>query len=198
MALSKEEKRLATLEVETERKKRDLVEQLKKTPIVQVACERTDVGRSTYYSWRAHDHVFGRAADKAMEAGKFLMNDMVESRLLGLIKEDNLTAMIFWLKHNHPKYATVNRIIHQYEVATESPSIEEENIGARVVAEYISNKLSGKKHPERFDDDEDDDEPRPDPKIPLQKTPEPPPNISDKFLLTDEQRKIKKLPTDES
>ncbi|MDP9249008.1 MAG: hypothetical protein M3M85_00650, partial [bacterium] len=47
--VTKEEKRLAKLEAEKEKQKRAVVAQLRKTPLVQYACERTGVGRSTYY-----------------------------------------------------------------------------------------------------------------------------------------------------
>ena len=134
----KEKKRLDTLAIETEKQKKAIVIQLRKTPIVQLACERTGVGRSTYYKWRAGDKIFARVADKALNAGRFFINDLAESKLLGLVKNDNLTAIIFWLKHNHPKYAAVNRIIHQYETVTERPSVEEENIATQEMSKMIA------------------------------------------------------------
>jgi hypothetical protein len=49
--LSAEEKRLRTMDAAAEEKKRDLVERLQKTPIIQIACERADISRSTYYGY---------------------------------------------------------------------------------------------------------------------------------------------------
>ena len=43
-----------------------VVEQLKKTPIVQIACEKTGIGRATYYRWRKEDAEFGKLADEAI------------------------------------------------------------------------------------------------------------------------------------
>lgn len=139
------EKRLDTLAAETEKQKKALVEQLQKTPIVQLACERTGVGRSTYYQWRAKDKVFARAAERALEAGQFLVNDMAESRLMALIKADNLTAIIFWLKHNHPKYAAVNRLIHEHEIVTNRMSTEERVLAERMIAEDMARDLLSRK-----------------------------------------------------
>lgn len=139
--LTKEEKRLKKLEAETEKQKKALVSQLRKTPIVQFACERTGIGRSTYYDWRKHDLIFARAADRALEAGRFFINDLAESKLIRLIQEDNLTSIIFWLKHNHPKYATVNRVIHEYETATNRPSVEENNISTQELAKLMATKM---------------------------------------------------------
>ena len=82
-----------------------LLEQLKKTPIVQIACEKTDVGRSTYYRWRDEDKEFAKRADEALQEGSLLVNDMAESQLLSAVRDKNMTAIIFWLKHHHKAYA---------------------------------------------------------------------------------------------
>jgi len=81
-----------------------LLEQLAKTPIVQIACEKTGVSRATYYRWRQEDDEFAKSADKAISYGNSLMNDMAESQLLSLIKDKHPTAIIFWLKHHHSAY----------------------------------------------------------------------------------------------
>ncbi|KKW19795.1 MAG: hypothetical protein UY63_C0006G0037 [Parcubacteria group bacterium GW2011_GWA2_51_10] len=150
--LTKEEKRLKALAAKTEDQKRALVAQLRRTPIVQLACERTGVGRSTYYQWRARDKIFARAAERALKAGQFLINDMAESRLMRMIQDDNLTAIIFWLKHNHPKYAVTTRVIHEYEVATEHPSLEEMNRSIGVVNKMIANSMAKKIAPRLLPD----------------------------------------------
>jgi hypothetical protein len=83
-----------------------LLDQLKKTPIVQVACEKVSVGRATYYRWRKENEEFAKLADEAINEGNALVNDMAESQLMAAIRDKNLTAIIFWLKHHHPRYAT--------------------------------------------------------------------------------------------
>lgn len=137
-----EKERLEKLAIEKEKKKKEITAQLRKTPIVQYACDRTGTGRSTYYKWRADDLIFARAADRAIQAGCFLINDLAESKLLGLIQESHPTAIIYWLKHNHPKYAEVNRIIHQYEVLTNNkPSVEEESVADQEMAKIIGSRM---------------------------------------------------------
>lgn len=98
--------------------KDQLLDQLKKLPIIQIACEKVGVGRATYYRWRKEDKEFTIQANEALFSGRSLINDMAESQLLSQIKEQNLTAIIFWLKHNHPIYG--NRL----EVTTASRSEE--------------------------------------------------------------------------
>jgi len=83
-----------------------IIEQLKKTPIVQVACEKINVGRSTYYRWRKEDAEFAQQSDQALLDGSLLVNDMAESQLMSAIKDKNMTAIISWLKHHHPAYLT--------------------------------------------------------------------------------------------
>lgn len=86
------------------KEKESIIEQLKKLPIVQIACEKTGIGRTTYYRWRKEDTEFAEKTDESVQTGRNLINDMAESQLLSEIKEKNMTAIIFWLKHNHPIY----------------------------------------------------------------------------------------------
>lgn len=89
-----------------EKQKQEIIELLKKTPIIQIVCEKTGVSRATYYRWRKDDQEFTRETDDALTQGARLINDLAESQLISAIREKNLTAIIFWLKHHHPSYAT--------------------------------------------------------------------------------------------
>lgn len=81
-----------------------VLEQLRKIPIVQIACERSNIGRSTYYRWRRGDVKFKKATDEAMQDGEEMINDLSESQLITLIKEKNFPAIQLWLRQHHPKY----------------------------------------------------------------------------------------------
>ena len=85
-----------------------LLEQLKKTPIVEAACQKIGMGRSTYYYWRKEDKEFAKLADEALSDGSLLVNDLAESQLISAIKEGNMSGIMFWLRNNHPTYK--NRI----------------------------------------------------------------------------------------
>lgn len=86
--------------------KQQLIEQLKKVPVIQIACEKLGISRMTYYRWHKEDETFAEAADTAITDGSGLVNDLAESQLMTAIKNGNLTAIIFWLKHHHKAYAT--------------------------------------------------------------------------------------------
>lgn len=94
-----------------------LLEQLKKTPIIQVACEKVGVARATFYRWRKDDSAFAEQVDEALCSGSELINDMAESVLISAIKNGNITAIIFWLKNHHKAYA------QKLEVTTKSADI---------------------------------------------------------------------------
>ena len=100
--------------------KASLIKQLKKMPIVQVACERTGMPRSTYYRWKKEDEEFALECDTAISESTGLINDMAESQLIRSIKDCNLTAIIFWLKNHHKAYA------NKVEVKAKLHSVHEE------------------------------------------------------------------------
>lgn len=80
------------------------LDELRKVPIVQVACEKTGLSRNSVYRWRKEDQDFAKRMDEAMEEGEALVNDMSESQLLVLIKEKNWSAISFWLRKRNPKF----------------------------------------------------------------------------------------------
>jgi predicted DNA binding protein len=107
MANKKESQRdSAVIEARKAREQASLLEQLRKVPIVSIACEKAGVGRATYYRWKKEDEEFAKAADEATAEGTFLVNDMAESQLLTAIRDGNLGAVMYWLKHRNANYNT--------------------------------------------------------------------------------------------
>ena len=81
-----------------------ILEQLKKIPVVEVACEKLNISRSTYYRWRENPK-FAEAADVAMKDGTLYINDLSEAQVVSLIREKNFQAISLWLRVHHPRYA---------------------------------------------------------------------------------------------
>jgi hypothetical protein len=104
-----------------------LLDQLKKTPIVQIGCEKTNIGRATYYRWRNQSVKFAKLADEALQEGNLLVNDMAESQLLSAVRDKNMTGIIFWLKHHHSAYADrieiKGKLKHQYNLSSEQEAL---------------------------------------------------------------------------
>ena len=110
------------------KKKQEFLEQVTKTPIVQLACEKVCISRATIYRWRESDKEFAKAMDKALYEGKLLVNDVAESQLMSAIRERNMTAIIFWLKHHHQEYVPRIKIDAQISHLTEKLTPEQEKI----------------------------------------------------------------------
>lgn len=108
--------------MKTSKQKQLILEQLKKTPIIQVATEKVGIARSSFYRWKATDPKFAVAVDEAIDQGVSLMNEYAESMLISAIKDQNLTAVFYWLNHRHPAYETRvrvdGRIKHQTDQLT--------------------------------------------------------------------------------
>lgn len=85
--------------------KQQVIDQLKFNPIIQIACQKSGVSRATFYRWRNEDEEFKKQTETAIQDGVLLINDLAESQLLAAIKDQNLTAIIFWLKNHHGDYA---------------------------------------------------------------------------------------------
>lgn len=116
-----------TVERRKTKNKKLILEQLKKTPIVQIVCEKSGVGRATYYRWRKEDPEFSRLADQAISEGQLLVNDLAESQLISAIRDKNLSAIVFWLKTHHPSYASkleiTGKIKHEEQLTPEQEAL---------------------------------------------------------------------------
>lgn len=119
--------------MKTDKSKMLLLEQLKRTPIVQVACEKSGVGRATFYRWKKDDQEFATKADEAITEGASLVNDIAESQLMSAIKDKNLTAIIFWLKYHHPAYATKVEVTARLKADNEVLTVEQEALVTRAL-----------------------------------------------------------------
>jgi len=108
-----------------------LIEQLKKTPVVQIACEKTSIGRSTYYRWLENYPEFAKKAVKAIKEGEALVSDLAESQLLTAIRDGNLTAIIFYLKNHNPTYSDKVELTHR--TSKEELTVEQKKLIQRAI-----------------------------------------------------------------
>ena len=124
------------------KEKQKLLEQLKKVPIVQVACERAGVPRSTFYRWRKDDAEFLSDCEVALEQSSAIINDMAESQLINAIKNQNMTAIIFWLKHHHKAYETRIAVKGKLEFEQKTLTPEQEELIKKALQMLRLNKMS--------------------------------------------------------
>lgn len=104
------------------------LEELRKIPIVQVACERVGVFRNSVYRWKREDKKFSKFMDNALTEGEDLVNDMSESQLLTLIKEKNFSAIRFWLNHRSPKFKDKVEVTTKMDTSNEELDPKQQEI----------------------------------------------------------------------
>ncbi len=88
----------------TQSLKEQLVKTLETIPIFTAACDKLGIPRSTYYKWRHADETFAYEVDRAIMTGRQAVNGLAKTMLLKEIRASNMTAIIFWLKHNDPDF----------------------------------------------------------------------------------------------
>lgn len=85
--------------------KEAVIENLKRMPIIEIACNKSGVSRASFYRWKEQDSAFSQAVDKAHEEGEALIRDVAVSKIIKGINEDNLTAAMYWLNHRDPRFS---------------------------------------------------------------------------------------------
>ena len=99
----------------TQKDKKAFLENLKKIPIIQAACERSNVSRASVYRWKNEDKEFAKNLEEALSVGEALINDLSEGQLITLIKDRNFSAVRFWLKNRHEKFKDRVEITNKFE-----------------------------------------------------------------------------------
>lgn len=73
---------------------------------VSMACSAVGISRKTYYDWLEKDKIF-RNIIKDL---KMQMCDDMEQVLISRAVDKSDTALIYWLKYNHPQYKEAGNI----------------------------------------------------------------------------------------
>jgi len=105
--------------------KEKILELIKTIPIDSHICKQINISRSTLYRWLENDTEFRREFKDAKLMGVASVNDIAESKLIKLIQENNVTALIFWLKYHRYNYVLNERtreLVKQKHELTEHES----------------------------------------------------------------------------
>ncbi len=87
---------------------KELVRELEKNYLLQRACNKLGLARSTVYRWMQEDQEFAAAIHRAQAIGRRYMSDFVESKLLKNVENQEQRAIEFWLKSNNEHYRSHN------------------------------------------------------------------------------------------
>lgn len=88
----------------TDEAKQLFLDQLAKTPVVQVCCEKLNISRATFYRMKAEDAAFAAKVDESLASGRSLVCDLAEAQLVSAVKDRHFGSIVFWLKTHHPTY----------------------------------------------------------------------------------------------
>ena len=102
-------KRQQTVGKRQAEEKKTLIQTLKQIPIIEIACRKCNMNRSTYYRWLEDDKDFREEAVHAMSEGEEFISDKSEAQLIALAGEKNLGAIKYWLSHHRSKYQKDSR-----------------------------------------------------------------------------------------
>jgi len=116
-----------------DRTKTLFLDQIRKIPIIQVACEKVGVARSSVYRWRDEDEEFRKILEEALAEGEALINEMSESQLISLIREKNWQAISFWLRKRSPKFKDRVEVTGNIESPQNALSPEQQAIVAEAL-----------------------------------------------------------------
>lgn len=100
---------------DNEKNKQIILDQLKKSPIIEVACQKTGIARSTFYRWKTGSKAFAKKVDEALEEGTNLINEVAESMLISAIQDKNMSGIMFWLRNRHPEFKTRVEVTTKHE-----------------------------------------------------------------------------------
>lgn len=94
-----------TIKIRQAKLKKALLEQLMRTPIIEIGCEKVGISRMTFYRWTKTSKQFAKEAEEALFEGRLFISDIAESQLFSLVKDKKIEAIKYVLKHNNPRYA---------------------------------------------------------------------------------------------
>ena len=124
--MNEETKKEGAVAIRQRKEKEVILEQLRRFPVIQIACEKASVSRATFYRLRAEDTEFKTSIDEAMAEGVAFINDMSETQEISLIKEKYWPAINAWLRSHHPTYASRLEINGRVEHTNETLTPEKE------------------------------------------------------------------------
>jgi len=122
-------KKITGNEKRIQNQKNDIVETLHQYPIIQVACQKCGLSRSTFYRRREDDENFKYDTKMAIYRGKKFINDIAETNLLWLVQAKNPGAIYYWLNNNHEWYWYKKWL----KKPTPKPNTKDENLYQKIL-----------------------------------------------------------------
>lgn len=82
-----------------------LLEQLRKSPIIETVCQKVGISVMTLHRWKKQSPKFSEAIEAALFDGRLRINDVAESQIISLIAQGKFEPSKYWLTHNNARYS---------------------------------------------------------------------------------------------
>lgn len=92
-----------------------IIESLEKTPIIEIACAKLKISRSTLYRWIESEPGFRDRIEEALDVGRSIVTDVAESHLISGVKEGDKGYVKYWLSNNCVRYKKNQPLIEPEE-----------------------------------------------------------------------------------
>jgi len=104
--------------------KEAFLDQLKRTPTIETACQKVVVSRATIYRWIRSNKTFEKKVDEALNEGRNFMSDIAENQLFSLIGDKKIEAIRLYLSTHNSRYS--NKIELSGNIDTKEKSLTRE------------------------------------------------------------------------
>ena len=130
-----------------------ILDHLQKMPIIQLVCEKACIARATFYRWMEQSPDFKKAVEQASQEGHRRIGDLAESKLIQLIGDNNLGAIIFYLRsHNKGYKPAIVTEIKPYDPEDDGMSEKDkEKLSKFMEANHVSCKACEEKQNKEHD-----------------------------------------------
>lgn len=137
--MSKKKGRTTSKKAKTIRKRQSSVQSrllraVEEVGILEIACKKAGIGRSTVYRWKQSDSDFSSELEDALWRGRHRVTDMAESALIKKIQEGNVQGIVFWLKAHSARYGMSNTNPYHVQRAQEERVVEDDAISYKLPA----------------------------------------------------------------
>ncbi len=99
--------------------KSKLIQILEETPLVNYACKKIGMGRTTFYRWMKSNLQFKKDVEHALQNGRFQWSEIAESALMKNVKNGKMDAVKFYLTHNDKRYIPKRAVFMKEEIDPE-------------------------------------------------------------------------------
>ncbi len=116
--------RLETIVARQNKLKEAFLEQLKRTPTIETACQKVGIARATVYRWINGNKRFKKKVEDALTEGRTFMSDVAENQLFSLIGEKKIEAIRLFLSTHNARYS--NKLELSGSVSKDEPLTKEQ------------------------------------------------------------------------